>query len=266
LPPSGGFSWNTGHPPTISPSAESDVLQRLQPDPVDAPCKGPNYKYSKKILPTILCRQALKEVTMNGASKGIVYFNQAGVDNTDDLAEIVYKRLKEGDIGSVVVASTSGRTGLKFARRMARETHLVVVSSHPGSSAPGVWNFNPRALEELQSLGVTVVKQSHILSGLERSISQKFSGASHSEVIAETLRSLFGVGLKVAVECAIMAADSGAIPIGKTISVGGTSSERGMGADCAIVVWPSHCNNFFDFRVLEILAKPLRRDNPTELG
>ena len=199
---------------------------------------------------------------MNGVSKGIVYFNQAGIENTDDLVEIVYQRLKGGDIRSVVVASTSGQTGLKFARKMAKETRVVVVSSQPGYSAPGVWNFNPKALEELQSLGVIVVRQSHILSGLERSISRKFSGTSHSEVIAEALRSLLGVGLKVAVECAIMAADSGAIPIDKTISVGGTASDRGRGADSAVVVWPAHCSNFFDFRVLEVLAKPFRRDNP----
>ena len=113
---------------------------------------------------------------MNGTGKGIVYFNKAGIENTDDLVEIVHQRLKEGDIRSVVVASTSGQTGLKFARKMAKETRLVIVSSHPGSSAPGVWKFDAKALEELQSLGVTVVKQSHILSGLERSISQKFSG------------------------------------------------------------------------------------------
>ncbi|MDP2969944.1 MAG: hypothetical protein Q8P64_12165, partial [Deltaproteobacteria bacterium] len=74
------------------------------------------------------------------------------------------------------------------------------------------------------------------------------------------LRCLFGVGIKVAIECAIMAADSGAIPIDKTIAVAGASSSKGGGADSAIVVWPSHCNNFFDFRVLEILAKPFRRE------
>jgi hypothetical protein len=108
------------------------------------------------------------------------------------------------------------------------------------------------------------VKQSHILSGLERSISNKFSGASHTEVLAEALRCLLGVGMKVAIECAIMAADSGAIPIDKTIAVGGTATEKGRGADCAIVVWPSHFNNFFDFRVLEILAKPFSRDTKRE--
>ena len=201
---------------------------------------------------------------MNGVSRSIFYFNQPGVDNTDEIVEIVYKRLKEGEIRSVVVASSSGATGLKFAKKMARETNLVIVSNHPGYSAPGAWNFDLNILKELESMGSRVVRQSHILSGLERSISSKFSGASHTEVLAEALRSLLGVGMKVAIECAIMAADSGAISIDKTIAVGGTSTERGKGADCAIVVWPSHFNNFFDFRVLEILAKPFRRDTKRE--
>jgi hypothetical protein len=201
---------------------------------------------------------------MKGASRSIFYFEHPGVKNTDDVVEIVSERLKEGDIKSVVVASSRGGTGLKFARKMAKETNLVIVSSHPGSAAPGVWNFDLNKLKELESMGCKIVKQSHILSGLERSFSNKFSGVSHTEVLAEGLRCLFGVGMKVAIECAIMAADSGTIPIEKTIAVGGTSSEKGQGADCAIVVWPSHCNNFFDFRVLEILAKPFRREMETE--
>jgi uncharacterized protein len=204
----------------------------------------------------------LKEVFMRGIERPIFYFEQAGYENTADVVEIVFKRLKEGDIKSVVVASSRGETGLKFARRMAHETNLVVVSSHVGFSAPGVWNFNLEILKELELSGCKVVKQSHILSGLERSISNKFSGVSHTEVLAESLRCLFGVGMKVAIECTIMAADSGAISIEKTIAVGGTFSKAGAGADCAIVVWPSHSNNFFDFRVLEILAKPYRRDIP----
>ena len=198
---------------------------------------------------------------MKKTDRSICYFDKAGIDNTEDVVEIVHSRLKEGDIRSVVVASSSGDTGLKFARKMAKETNLVIVSSQPGFSEPGVWEFDPGALKEIESLGCKVVRQSHILSGLERSFTNKFSGVSHAEVISETLRCLFGVGLKVAIECTVMAADSGAIPIEKTIGVGGTSTKKGAGADCAIVSWPSHCNNFFDFRVLEILAKPFRRDN-----
>lgn len=141
---------------------------------------------------------------------------------------------------------------------------MILVSTHPGFSSPGVWNFNLDIFKKLESMGCKVVKQSHVLSGLERTFTNHFSGASHTEVLAESLRCLFGVGMKVAIECTIMAADSGAISIDKTISVGGTSTRKGRGADCAIVVWPSHCNNFFDFRVLEILAKPFRREPHSE--
>jgi hypothetical protein len=191
--------------------------------------------------------------------KEITYFERSGGENTDDIIDIVYQRLQEGDIESVVVASSRGATGLKFAQRMAKDTNLVIVSSHPGRSKPGVWDFNGDILRDLEKMGCEVIKQTHVLSGLERSFSGKFSGVSHSELLAECLRTLFGTGMKVAIECAVMAADSGAIPIEKTISVGGTSAQ-GRGADCAIVCLPAHASNFFDFRVLEILAKPFRRD------
>jgi len=188
-------------------------------------------------------------------TKKIVYFERSGKENTEDIIDIVADRLKEGDIKSVVVASSWGQTGLTFARRLANITNLIVVSSHPGRNKPGVWDFNREALKQLEEMGCTVLRQTHVLSGLERSISGKFSGVSHTEVIAESLKTLFCTGMKVAIECTIMAADGGVIPIEKTIAVGGTSA-RGRGADCAIVALPSHANNFFDFKVLEILAKP----------
>ena len=199
---------------------------------------------------------------MKADTRSISYFHEPGVDNTEEVIEIVYRRLQEGDIKSVVVASSTGKSGLKFARRMARETNLVIVSSHPGRSRPGVWDFDLTLLKELESLGCKVVKHTHVLSGLDRSISAKFSGVSYGEFLSEALRCLFGHGVKVGIECTLMAADSGSIPIEKTIAVGGTGSPKGRGSDCAMVVWPSHCNNFFDFRVLEILAKPYRKDFP----
>lgn len=190
--------------------------------------------------------------------KQTVYFEHSGVENTESVIDIVSERLQEGDIKSVVVASSRGATALKFAQKLAKVTNLVVVSSHPGRSKPGVWDFDRNILKELETMGCPVLRQTHVLSGLERSFSQKFSGVSHSELLAECLRTLFGTGLKVAVECAVMAADGGAIPIEKTIAVGGTAA-KGRGADCAIVCIPAHACNFFDFRVLELLAKPFRK-------
>ena len=97
---------------------------------------------------------------MEGVNRQIFYFNRSGIENTEKVVEIVYERLKEGDIKSVVVASSGGSTGLKFARKMAGETNLVVVSSHPGSSKPGVWNFDLKILKELESMGCKVVRHS----------------------------------------------------------------------------------------------------------
>ncbi len=77
--------------------------------------------------------------------------------------------------------------------------------------------------------------------------------------MAESLRTLFCPGVKVAVECTIMASDAGLISNDKTIAVGG-NGEKGGGSDTAIVALPSYSDNFFDFRILEIIAKPFNTD------
>lgn len=105
--------------------------------------------------------------------------------------------------------------------------------------------------------GAKVVRASHILSGVERSISKKLGGSSRAEAMSEVLRALFGQGLKVCVETTVMAADNGAIPCGEVevIAVGGYSE----GADTACVVRPAHANNFFNFEIREILAIPRKK-------
>lgn len=191
--------------------------------------------------------------------KSITYFEDAGTENTGEIIEIVKERLKEGDIRNVVVASTSGVTGVKFAQALGNKTNLVIVSTKPGQKKPGVWEFDPENEKKIEDLGGKVLKATHVLSGLERSFTQKFNGISHSEVLAESLKTLFSPGTKVVVEIAIMALDNGIISLEKTIAVGGTGA-KGRGADTAVVVLPAHSNNFFDFHVLEFLAKPFTNE------
>lgn len=148
---------------------------------------------------------------------------------------------------------------MTFAQALGKKTNLVIVSTKPGSKTPGVWEFDPVKEKKIQKLGGTVIRQSHGLSGLEKSFTEKFSGISHSEVLAESLKTLFSGGTKVGVEIAIMALDGGAISLEKTIVVGGTGA-TGRGADTALVVLPAYTNNFFDFHILEILAKPYTKD------
>ncbi|MGZ4912629.1 MAG: pyruvate kinase alpha/beta domain-containing protein [Halobacteriota archaeon] len=182
-----------------------------------------------------------------------LYLDTPGPQNTDAVVRAVRSYASTHRIKYVVVASTTGETALKFAEELEEVATLIVVTHHTGFHQEGVQSFNVATRELLARRGVRVITQSHVLSGVERSISSRLGGASRVEAIAEALRSLFGRGLKVSVEVAIMAADAGAIPIEEVIAVGGT----GRGADTAIVIRPAHMNNFFDAHVRRIIISPL---------
>lgn len=188
----------------------------------------------------------------------IVYLDAPGGENTDIVLDAVAERLGKGDISHVVVASDSGSTGMKAVERVkGTGVKIVVVTEHCGSDKEGENTMSPEMERKLVEDGATIVRATHALSGVERSISKKLGGSSRVEAIAEALRALFGQGMKVAVEITVMAADSGAIPCGDApvIAVAGTE----WGADTACVMRPAHSNGFFNLRVLEVLAIPRRR-------
>lgn len=196
---------------------------------------------------------------MSSASSAIEgrihYFERPGKQNTEKTLELAIRRAEELKLKYMVVASSTGETAAKavdLLKDSGADLQLVCVTYHRGFYGEGKDSMAPEREEWLRSRGVTIVRQSHILSGLERSISRKLGGVSRTEAIAEALRSLFGHGLKVCVEITIMAADSGAIPIEEVVAVGG----RGRGADTAVVVRPAHMNNFFDMQIKEIICIP----------
>ncbi len=188
--------------------------------------------------------------------RDIVYFEKAGSQNTDDTIRLALARAKELGIKYVIVASSSGATGLKTAEAFGgTDARVIVVSHHVGFSEPGRRDIDEQYLKQLKELGVPVIEASHALSGVERSINRRLGGASRVEAIAEALRTLISVGTKVCVEISIMAADSGLVPVdGKTeiIAIGGTWS----GADTACVIKPAHANSFFDLQVKEFVCLP----------
>ncbi|MGD9936117.1 MAG: pyruvate kinase alpha/beta domain-containing protein [Methanoregulaceae archaeon] len=189
----------------------------------------------------------------------VYYFERPGPENTGDAARFAVERATALGLDTIVVASTSGRTALQFLEA-SRETglHLVVVTHAVGFRKPGEWEFDMAAAEVLKAAGATVVTGSHVLSGLERafSASPKVGGGSRSEAVSEALRRLIAVGLKVAVECVLIAADQGAVPIDReVVACGGT----GSGADAVVVVRPAHTSRFFDCQVREIVAMPRDR-------
>jgi uncharacterized protein len=183
----------------------------------------------------------------------IVYFEKPGPENTGQVIDIVRERYSRGDIQAVVVASTSGATAHAFKNALAKDrVRLVCVTEHAGFKGGDENLFDKGIRDELTAAGIPVIQASHVLSGIGRSISQKFQGTTPVEMIAHTLR-LLGQGIKVGVEISIMAADAGAITINRDIiTVAGT----GSGSDTAMVLRPAHMNSFFDLAIREILAKP----------
>ena len=174
-------------------------------------------------------------------------------DATQGVIDRVVERLSAGDIAHVVVATTSGATGVRFAEALADEpVRVVCVTHHVGFAGGDVDEVDPAHRDRLEELGAAIVTATHALSGVPRSFSKAFGGASTAEIVAQTLR-LFGQGVKVCVEIAVMAADAGRIPTDRdAICVGGT----GSGADTAVVLRPAHMNAFLDTRIREMLAFP----------
>jgi len=196
---------------------------------------------------------------MGYITRETAYFDKPGKENTADVVHLAVERARLLNTRQIVVASTTGKTALAFLDAVrGTGITLVVVSHVVGFSKPGVWEFSEDAAATLRAEGHHIVTGTHTLSGLERALSrsERVGGGSRSEAIAEALRRVVAVGLKVAVESVLIAADQGAVPIeDEVISVGGTAT----GADCAAVIRPAHTATFFDLQVREIIAMPRNR-------
>ncbi len=193
--------------------------------------------------------QIVKE--KNGTVVPCVYFGNPGKENTRQTLEIASRRVAELDISSVIVASTSGRTG-SLATQFFPGRNLVIVSHSTGFIKPDFQQFIPEHRRQIEEAGAKVLTCQHALGGVGRAVRKKLGTYELEEIMAFTLR-VFGQGTKVAIEIALMAADAGLISTQEScVSIGGTE----QGADSALLLIPAHAQNFFDLRVLEILAKP----------
>ncbi|NIO49542.1 MAG: hypothetical protein GTN73_08950 [Candidatus Aminicenantes bacterium] len=187
----------------------------------------------------------------SAVSGSCVYFKKTGRENTGKTLEVAAKRAEELGIQNVVVATTSGETGI-IAANIFTSKNLVVVTHSTGFVKPDYQQLLPEFRKKIEEAGVKILTCQHALGGVGRAVRKKLETYELEEIIAYTLR-IFGEGTKVAVEIVLMAADAGLISTREPcISVGGT----GRGADTAIVLQPAHAQNFFDLRIMEILAKP----------
>ncbi len=180
-----------------------------------------------------------------------IYFEHPSIETTETTLKIAKRRAEELGIQKVVIASTTGDTAVR-ALGILRGLKVIVVTHVTGMREPNVQEFTDKNRQMVESLGGSILTTAHAFSGLSVAMRQKFKTYVIGDIVANTLR-IFGQGVKVACEIALMAADSGLVRTDENIiSVGGT----GHGADTALLLTPTLSRNFFDLKIKEILCKP----------
>lgn len=198
-----------------------------------------------------------------------VYFEQAGEVNTDRVLELARLRAKELKIETILVASTSGSTAVKAVDAF-KGFKVIAVSHCFGGREPNTVEFTEANRKIVESKNGRILTTTHGFGGISQAIQSPrmpspLGGPQPSgmppapppriglgDIIASTL-SVFGRGMKVACEIAIMAADAGLVRTDEeVISISGTHA----GADTAIVLQPANTSRFFELKAKEIICKP----------
>jgi len=180
-------------------------------------------------------------------------FEKPGAHNTDQTLQVAFERAKALGIHQVVVASSHGGTALKAQALMGPAgIRVIAVSIGHGWESLG-WCMTPEERARCEAAGVRVVTGIHALGdGVGSAFSEKHGGRAPEEIVRETLYR-FSQGMKVAVECILMAAEAGLLKMDEeVIGIAGS----GGGADTAIVCKPAYPRTFHELEIREILAKP----------
>ena len=188
---------------------------------------------------------------MNETTVQCTFFHQTGPDNTARVFEIAEARAKELGIRSIVVATTRGSTGAR-ASQVFKGYNLVLVTHSTGFKQPNQQELTKANRAVIEANAGRILTCQHTFGGVGRAVRKKLQTYELEEIIAFTLR-VFGEGMKVVCEIALMAADAGLVRVGEpAIAIAGS----GAGADTAVVLKPANAQAFFDLRIMEVLCKP----------
>lgn len=188
---------------------------------------------------------------MKEINSSIVYFEQNGRENSSRVIELVKQRANELGISTVLIASTTGYSGCMAVKELAG-LKVIVVSHVAGYAGPNTQELTDENRAVIESGGGKILTAQHGFAGVNRAIRRKTETYQPNEIIADVLR-IFGSGMKVMLEIAMMAADAGLVETGRpVIAIAGTH----RGADSAVVVVPQNSDYFFDLKVPEIICLP----------
>lgn len=169
------------------------------------------------------------------------YFTEPGSENTDNVVDAVARRAEQGDVATVVVASTSGRTGARVAEALKGKAEVIAVSHE---------RMQAEFKERIAKLGGVAVDETHL--------------PLHERGMDDVRRAFYalGQGFKVAIEVILIATDKGLLePYRDVIAIGGT----GRGSDTAIIARSTNSKDIFSgssskkLEIREMLAMPLKK-------
>ena len=188
---------------------------------------------------------------MSIVRRDITYFTSPGPNNTARTLPSAKERPDALGLRTVIVATTTGDTGLQAAR-LFKGYNVVVVTHSTCFRQPNTQEVPSECMQAMRSEGATVLTCQHAFGGVGRAVRMKLGTYELEEIIAYTLR-IFGEGVKVALEMTVMAADAGLVHSGEeALVIAGT----GRGADTAVVVRAANAMRFFDLAVVEIVCMP----------
>lgn len=195
-----------------------------------------------------------------------VIFEKPGKEHTEETLRVALEAAKERGIDTVVVSTTTGTTGEKAVEVFkGSRIKLVFVTHQSGYRGSGIQLVPAETRKKLEKTGTVVTCTDVLTGGVDVGMGRQRPEVSEPQqgslpfivppvnvLVANTLR-LFSQGVKVCAEVAIMAADCGAVQVGKpVVCVAGSHA----GADTAMVISPAESNRMRDLKLHEILVKP----------
>lgn len=205
----------------------------------------------------------------------VTYFAEPGPQHTEATLAAARRRAEELGLRGIVVATDTGKTARAALAAFGAPFRVTAVSNPPGVALPlaRLHDYLPRFREQREALARRGVVKVPCSLTAEQAAELERAGATVLRVDWKAiqaftrmdLRSMerIGVGVRVAVCCALTAVLAQAVPAGEDVVALAGTGFGGGGADTAVVLRTAAA--WRDWRVLETLVRP-RESPPSEGG
>ena len=171
--------------------------------------------------------------------------------DTKKVLGIAKEYAEENGIHDIVVATTTGKTGVLASQVFRKGFNLVAVTHSTGFKNKGEQELLEDNKQKMLKNNVHIFTGPMIFHSWNDYYRKKYQAITPTTIIADTLR-IFWQGIKVAVEIIVMATDAGLITHKSVIGIAGTEH----GADTIILAESANSKRFFDMKIIDVIAKP----------